>query len=117
MQRISEKAKREPEHRFRDLYRILNEENLSYGFSKLKKNKAAGVDDVTAKEYEKKLEENIAESVDKLKKKSYKAKLVKRKMIPKEKGKKRPLGIPATSDKVIQWVAAEILSAIVFAGL
>ncbi|MCP3685501.1 MAG: hypothetical protein GY861_22850 [bacterium] len=112
MQGISNKARLKPEHRFRDLYRILNEENLKEAFHKLKKGKAAGVDKVTVEEYEKNLDKNVAEVVNKLKTKSYKAKLVRRTYIPKGKGKTRPLGIPATTDKMIQMLAAETLSAI-----
>jgi len=112
MQGISNKARLKPEHRFQNLYRILNEESLKEAFQKLKKGKAAGVDKVTVEEYEKNLDENISEVVEKLKKKSYKAKLVRRTYIPKGKGEERPLGIPATSDKMVQTVAAEILTAI-----
>jgi group II intron reverse transcriptase/maturase len=112
MQGITNKAKLKPEHRFRDLYRILNEESLREAFHRLKKGKAAGVDKITVEEYEKDLDGNIAEVVEQLKKKSYKAKLVRRTYIPKGKGKKRPLGIPATSDKMVQTAVAEILTAI-----
>lgn len=112
MQGISNKAKLKPEHRFQNLYRILNAEALKEAFQKLKKGKVAGVDKITVEEYEKNLEGNIEEVVDKLKKKTYKAKLVRRTYIPKGEGKKRPLGIPATSDKMVQTVVTEILTAI-----
>ena len=112
MQGLSNKAKLKPEHRFRDLYRILNEKSLKEAFQKLKKGKATGVDKITVEEYEENLDGNISEVVDKLKRKSYRVKLVKRAYIPKEKGKRRPLGILATSDKMVQTVAADILTAI-----
>lgn len=112
MRGISNKAKLKPEHRFQNLYGILNEDMLVKAFYKLKNRKAAGVDKITKDIYEKELKENVKEVVEQLKKKSYKAKLVKRVYIPKEKNKMRPLGIPAVSDKVVQILAAEILSAI-----
>jgi retron-type reverse transcriptase len=52
------------------------------------------VDGVTFEEYQKNLESNLADLVRRLKNKSYRARLVRRKYIPKGKGKFRPLGIP-----------------------
>jgi len=112
MQGISNKAKLKPKHRFQNLYRILNEEMLEKAFYKLKNGKAAGVDKISKSAYKVDLKENISEVVEQLKRKSYKAKLVKRVYIPKEKNKKRPLGIPAVSDKLLQTLVAEILTAI-----
>lgn len=112
MQGISNKAKLKPEHRFQNLYRILNEEMLEKAFYKVKNGKAAGVDKISKSAYEVNLKENIREVVEQLKRKSYKAKLVKRVYIPKEKNKKRPLGIPTVSDKLVQTLVAEILTAI-----
>jgi RNA-directed DNA polymerase len=50
--------------------------------------------------------------VEKLKQKRYRAKLIKRRYIPKENGKQRPLGIPALEDKIVQKAVAMILEAI-----
>ena len=76
------------------------------------RNAAVGVDGVTATHYEKDLKANIKALVERLKAKRYRAKLVRRRYIPKEDGKQRPLGIPALEDKLIQMACAKLLSAI-----
>lgn len=109
---IAKKARRDKEHRFRDLYGMLNEELLLDCWRYLNKRAASGVDRVTACEYERNLEGNVRELVERLKGKRYRAKLVRRVYIPKSNGRKRPLGIPALEDKLVQLAAARILSAI-----
>lgn len=109
---IASRARREPEARFGDLYRMINEENLKWCFGQLRKNAAPGVDKVTVRGYAANLDANLSGLVDRLKRKSYRAKLVRRKHIPKGKGKTRPLGIPVVEDKLLQLAVAKILEAI-----
>ena len=78
----------------------------------IRKSAASGVDRVSAKEYEQNLEENVQQLVDDLKRKQYRAKNVLRRYIPKGDGKLRPLGIPATQDKLLQECVKRILEAI-----
>jgi len=96
---IAQRARSDRKARFRDLYRLLNEENLSGCFYQLRRSAAPGVDRVTFEEYEQNLDANVADLVERLKEKQYRAKLVRRKYIPKGNGKFRPLGIPALEDK------------------
>jgi group II intron reverse transcriptase/maturase len=70
------------------------------------------VDRVTIREYGKSLEENVQDLVERIKRGRYRAKLIRRKYIPKANGKLRPLGIPATEDKLLQTAVSDILSAI-----
>ena len=112
LREIANKANREKKYRFQNLYTMLNKYNLLDSWSYLNKSASCGIDRVSAKEYEMNLEGNVKELVTKLKRKGYRAKLVKRKYIPKPKGKMRPLGIPATEDKLLQTATARILSAI-----
>src|SRR5215213_7091566 len=99
---IAKKAKSDKRYRFRNLYRELNEELLLDSWRLLRKDAALGVDRVSAAEYEANLEENIKQLVERLKRKRYRAKLVRRHYIPKGNGGLRPLGIPATEDKLLQ---------------
>jgi len=112
LQGIAQKARRLKKHRFRDLYRMLNEEMLREAWRAINKGASAGVDRVMAEEYEKDLEKHIVETVDSLKGKRYRAKLVRRVNIPKGDGRTRPLGIPTVSDKLVQMAVAWILIAI-----
>ena len=109
---IADKARKEPNHRFGDLYRHLNQASLRASFYLLRKNAASGVDGVTFQEYEQNLEANLASLVERLKRKSYHARLVRRKYIPKGNGKRRPLGIPVLEDKLLQCAVTQILLAI-----
>jgi len=112
LQAIAKKASEQPEYRFRNLFGMLNEEMLRDSWQFIRKNAASGVDRVSAKEYELNLEENIHQLVEDLKRKRYRAKLVRRLLIPKENGKTRPLGIPATQDKLLQAAVKRLLEAI-----
>ena len=109
---IAKKAQEQKKHRFGNLYEMLNEEFLLDSWRYIRKDAAYGVDQVSAEEYEENLEENIRLLVERLKRKSYRAKLVRRQYIPKGKGKFRPLGIPATEDKLLQVAVKRILEAI-----
>jgi RNA-directed DNA polymerase len=109
---IARKAKQQPTYRFRDLSRCLNEPHLRYAFSKMNKQAASGVDNVTYQDYQKHFDENAEDLIGRLKRQSYKARLVKRKHIPKSPGKTRPLGLPVLEDKLLQTAGSHLLSAI-----
>jgi group II intron reverse transcriptase/maturase len=109
---ISNRAAKDKGHRFGNLYGLLDENFLKWCFWQLKRDAAPGVDRVDFYEYRENLDENIANLVKRLKQKNYRAKLVRRQYIPKINGKLRPLGIPATDDKVLQFAVARILEAI-----
>jgi group II intron reverse transcriptase/maturase len=112
LQAIAKKASEQPGYRFRDLFRLLNEEMLKDSWHYIRKNAACGVDRVSATEYEQNLDGNIHQLVEELKRKRYRAKNVLRRYIPKGNGKLRPLGIPATQDKLLQIAVKRILEAI-----
>lgn len=112
LQAIADKARKLKEYKFRNLYGILNPFFLKQSWKELNKKSAPGIDKVTFIDYEKNLDENIDDLVATLKWKAYRAKLVKRVFIPKGNGKMRPLGIPATNDKLLQQGVRRILETI-----
>ena len=83
---------------------------LQESFYHVKKNKGSGgVDGETLESYEANLNENILNLISKLKQRVYKPYPVKRVLIPKKDGKKRPLGIPTIEDRTLQQRMVDIL--------
>jgi len=112
LQGIAAKAARDKTHRFRSLARMLTVGLLQWCWTFINKRAAAGVDKVSAKEYEVNLLANVEDVVTQIKGNRYRAKLVRRQYIPKDNGRLRPLGIPAISDKLLQTGVKVILESI-----
>lgn len=111
--RIAEIASERPEEKFTTLAHLLDEEMLKQCHAELKKGKALGIDHVSKEEYEVNLDTNIADLVARLKRKAYRPQPVRRTYIPKPgTNQKRPLGIPAYEDKIVQAGLSKILNAI-----
>lgn len=92
---------------------ILSEENLKMAIKQVKKNKGAvGVDKMTVQEIESWFEQYQEELITKIMNKQYRPMPVRRVYIPKQNGKKRPLGIPTVVDRVIQQTILQILTTI-----
>jgi group II intron reverse transcriptase/maturase len=78
----------------------------------LKRNTSTGVDGVSYDQYEENLSENIERLIIRMKSWSYRPQPVRRIYIPKSSGKKRPIGIPAIEDKMVQMCITRILTSI-----
>jgi RNA-directed DNA polymerase len=109
---ISERARKEPNLRFISLAHLLNEGFLKECYYSLGRDRASGIDGVSWKEYGKQLDENLNNLVTRMKAKRYKPQPVKRVYIPKNEHEKRPLGLPALEDKIVQKGISHILEAI-----
>ena len=109
---ISRRAREEPGCQFTSLAHLLNEGYLKVCYRKLGRERACGIDNVTWREYGQKLDENLKDLVVRLKAKRYKPQPSKRVYIPKDEHTKRPLGLPALEDKIVQKGIAGILEAI-----
>ena len=91
--------------------KILSEDSIKEAIEKVVSNKgAAGVDSMTTAEVESYYFTHGFEIITQIKNKIYKPLPVRRVYIPKPNGKKRPLGIPAVKDRVIQQSLACALS-------
>ena len=107
---MAEKSALRKEHRFQNLTNELTPEYLTWCREQLNKKAAPGADKVTVREYGENLTGNIADLRSRLKRGGYRAKLTVRRFMPG--GKQRPLGLPATEDKVLQTGVAKIPEAI-----
>ena len=112
LQGIATKAQSQKRYRVRNLYGMLNEELLRESWRVIKKHAAAGVDQISAQDYEQHLEENIRDLVARLTQKRSRAKLLKRHYLPKGNDQVRPLGIPAVEEKLLQGAVTRLLQAI-----
>lgn len=114
------KAKGSPDYRFYALYdKLYRPDVLSFAYACCKSNKGApGWDEQTFKDIEAYgLERWLGELREKLKSRTYQAEPVMRVYIPKPDGKKRPLGIPAIRDRVVQTAVVLVLGPIYEADL
>ena len=112
-QRIAMLAQRSPDFAFFSLAHYIDLEWLEEAYHRTRKDGAAGVDDVTGKDYAEHLHDNLQRLLDRLKSGTYKAPPVKRTHIPKgTKGDTRPIGIPTFEDKIVQRAVVMLLEPI-----
>ena len=112
-QRIASLAQRTPEFAFTSLAHHMTLEWLEEAFRRTRKDGAAGIDDVTGKQYAENLHENLQSLHERLKSGRYKAPPVKRAHIPKgTSNETRPIGIPAFEDKIVQRAVVMLLEPI-----
>lgn len=105
-------ADRDPNMVFSSIAHRIDLHLLKRSYKEINKGKSAGVDQITAKQYGENLDQNLLALHTKLIQGKYKAYPVKRIWIEKEGGKKRPIGIPAFEDKIVQKAVATLLSMI-----
>ena len=113
LERIAEIARTNPNEKFISLIHLINKETIIKCHKEMNGKKASGVDKVTKEEYAKNLESNVEDLITRMKRQTYKPQPARRVYIPKEgSDKKRPLGIPAYEDKLVQAALGKILNAI-----
>lgn len=108
--RIAQLASERPRMAFTTLAHHIDMEWLKEAYRRTRKDGAVGVDGQTAQAYAVDLEGNLKRLLDRAKSGTYWAPPVKRAYIPKGDGKeRRPIGIPAFEDKVLQRAVVMVL--------
>ena len=90
----------------------ITEDLLRSAYITLNRSAAAGVDEVTWREYGKKLKEHLPALHERVQSGKYRAMPSKRIWIPKPDGRKRPIGIAVLEDKIVQQAVAMVLNQI-----
>ena len=110
---IRQTAKGNRQARFTTLmHHVYAVERLEAAYFALKRDAAPGVDGQTWTQYGQGLQDNLRDLSARLARGGYHAKPVRRVYIDKTDGSKRPLGVPALEDKIVQRAAVEVLNAI-----
>ena len=91
---------------------LMDEDFLTEAFYQLRKDAAAGIDEMTVTEYAVNLGERIADLHRRLAAWEYRAQPARRVWIPKGDGGQRPLAILVLEDKIVQRAVAMLLEAI-----
>lgn len=112
LQRVRERARRDPHERQRSLAYLIDVDALERAYRRLRKSAAVGVDGVTVVDYGRDLEANLQDLHRRLKAMKYRHQPLRRVHIPKGKGKTRPIGISTVEDKLVQGALRELLEAI-----
>lgn len=109
---VREAARKDRKQRFTALLHHVNEERLRESYYSLKKQAAPGVDGMTWQQYGEGLEGRLKDLHGRIHRGAYRAQPSKRQYIPKEDGRKRPLGIAALEDKIVQQAVVTVLNQI-----
>jgi RNA-directed DNA polymerase len=113
LERITARARCEPNLRFTSLAHHLTRERVWENLCHIPTNSAPGVDGQTVAEAKENFGGWIEEMLQSVHRQGYRAPDIRRVYIPKPgKQERRPLGVPCVADRALQRSAAEVLSAI-----
>jgi RNA-directed DNA polymerase len=112
LDRVREAARRDAGQRFTNLLHHIGVELLRRAYGELNREAAAGIDEVTWRSYGEDLEERLIDLKDRIHGGRYRARPSKRKWIAKPDGRRRPIGIAAVEDKVVQRALVLVLQQI-----
>jgi RNA-directed DNA polymerase len=113
LERIANKAEREPDLRFNSIAHHLTLQRLQKHLNKMNLKRAAGIDGECVLDARRSFDGWSGEMLRQVHHKGYKAPAVKRSYIPKPgKKEKCPLGVPTVRDSALQGATSEVLQSI-----
>ena len=111
--KIAELAQREPKLTLTTLAHHIDAVWMREAYRRIRKDAAAGVDGVTAAQYEADLEANLTGLLERFKSGRYRAPAVRRVHLEKPgTSKTRPIGIPTLEDKILQRAVLMVMEAV-----
>jgi RNA-directed DNA polymerase len=107
-------ARKKKKRKWYSLYdKVFALKNLRQGWERVRRNRGApGSDGQSVEQFEARAEEELLALHEQLKSKQYRPRPVKRVMIPKPGGGRRPLGIPSIRDRIVQQAVLQVLEPI-----
>jgi len=112
LERVRTAARLDKKVRFTALLHHVTVDLLRGAYSWLKREAASGVDGVTWHAYGEGIEQRLEDLCARVHRGAYRAQPSRRTYIPKPDGRRRPLGIAALEDKIVQRALVEVLNAI-----
>ena len=112
LDRVRERAKAQAKEKFTALLHHVDVSRLGNAYLAIKQDAAPGIDGITWQQYGEHIEANLKQLHKDIHSGAYRALPSKRQYIPKPDGQKRPLGMAALEDKIVQRAVVEVLNAI-----
>ncbi|MCA1681070.1 MAG: group II intron reverse transcriptase/maturase, partial [Actinobacteria bacterium] len=112
LDRVRQVARRDKDVRFTALLHHVTVDRLREAYRAIRPGAAPGVDGVTWRGYGLDLEANLRDLHARVHRGAYRARPSRRAYIPKPDGRRRPLGVAALEDKILQRAVVEVLNAV-----
>jgi RNA-directed DNA polymerase len=112
LDRVRQAARQRRKEKFTALFHHLSLPMLRTAFFALKREAAPGVDGLTWQDYEADLDRRIEDLHTRVQRRAYRAQPSRRRYIPKQDGRQRPLAVAALEDKIVQRATVAVLNAI-----
>jgi group II intron reverse transcriptase/maturase len=112
LERVRRVARKDKGVRFTALLHHVTVDRLREAYRAISPDAAAGVDEVTWREYGQDLQARLVDLHARVHRGAYRARPARRVFIPKPDGRLRPLGVAALEDKIVQRAVVEVLGAV-----